>query len=111
MAVWHSGNNVHRINKVAAHPAQLVQNYYDSESAVNLNFNTCSMIEVICINCINLHAIIYGIAYQMRWWMLILLTFLRIVLINTGLTKKFFYDFNADLREPEIYQFVSECDR
>jgi len=34
---------------------------------------------------------------QMRWWRLILLTFLRIVLINTGLTKKFFYDFKSDL--------------
>ena len=39
----------------------------------------------------------YGIAYQMRWWRLMQSAFLRIVQISTGLTKKFFYDFNADL--------------
>jgi len=46
----------------------------------------------------------------MRWCRLILSTVLRIVLINTGLTKRFLNDFHADLQpELEIYRFVSEC--
>jgi len=41
----------------------------------------------------NIHFIlessIYAIAYQMRWWMLILITLLRIDSINTGLIKRY----------------------
>jgi len=76
---------------------KLVHNYYDSEAAVNLNFNTCSMTTG---NMYKLQKFTYHYnlrkysvcsrVVNMRWWRLILLTFLRIVLINTGLTKRLF---------------------
>jgi len=89
---------------------KIVHTYYDSEAALNLKFNMCSMTRgnVYKLQKFTCHYNLRKYSFCSRvvniWNSLPnevvevdSINILSIVLINTGLTKKFFYDFKSDL--------------